>query len=622
MKLVNMLKTTPLWLLLPLLMFVGMTAFAVSGYEPLVFDASLYDTQTAHASELRTVDAAAIEAANAEPVDAGGRTSLDGAAKLADGTWTGYAACGQGNPDGWKPYYVTATIEVSDGKVTALSGFAGSSTGNAGDARLSWDAAENQRYLTQAVSGSRGVKAQIEAALALGSTEVSVDAVSGATYSSVSAYNAYADAVNKASGGAGALATKAVPASAPQAKASTKTKAPEASDDIDQLADGTWKGYTACGEGNPDGWKPYYVEVSVKVKDGKAKAVTKVVGTSKGDTGQKALSWDAAENQSYLNWAISGRTRGSVTYKGVRDQIETALAKGQNPSSVDAVSGATYSSDAILGAYYAALAKSAKAAGSKAEAPRAPAIAKPVNPAPATPEVPDVPSVPSGDDNLVIPDGVYEGHALCQDENAPTAYAPYYLCVQIEVEDGKVVRIGEVYGDEEGRIDPAYVYDAHENASYLNKAIKGSGLFTKGVKTQIQEKLDAGESVSAIDAVSGATWSSWSIFKAYVKAVEAAVDAAKNAAAGGAGDQPADQPADNPGDNPAENLGDNPGGNEGDDADKPASGDNPSNEDKPSAEDKPATDDGRSEKDVGEGAADPAMGDGDGKTEPSRENIS
>ena len=36
MKLVSMLKTTPLWLLLPLLMFVGVTAFAVSGYEPLV----------------------------------------------------------------------------------------------------------------------------------------------------------------------------------------------------------------------------------------------------------------------------------------------------------------------------------------------------------------------------------------------------------------------------------------------------------------------------------------------------------------------------------------------------------------------------------------------------------
>ncbi len=535
MKLVSMLKTTPLWLLLPLLMFVGVTAFAVSGYEPLVFDAGLYDIETAQAVELGTVDAAAIEAENAQPVETEPLASMDDTLALTDGSWTGYAPCGEGNPDGWKPYYVAVTIQVVDGKVASLSKIAGTSTGNAGDARLNWDAAENQRYLDEAVQGSRGVKAQIEAALAAGSTTASIDAVSGATYSSVSVYNAYADAVNKASGGKSAVATQAAPKASEDApKAPKKTKAPAASKEIDALADGTWTGYVACGEGNPDAWKPYYVAVDVKVEGGKVTAVSKIVGASTGDKGQKKLSWDAAENQVYLDWAIDGRTRSGKTYTGVKAQIESAIAKGKNPTSVDAVSGATYSSDAILGAYYEALGKSAEAAGSKAEKPKAPTTTKPAEPdAPTTPTTPTVPSLPSADEGeepLVIPDGIYEGSALCRDEDAPSAYAPYYLVVEIEVIDGKVKRIGEVYGDEEGRIDPAYRYDSHENASYLNKAIKGSGLFTKGVKTQIQEKLDAGEPIEGIDTVSGATWSSLSIIEAYVKAVQAAIDAAKNAA--------------------------------------------------------------------------------------------
>lgn len=549
MKLANLLKTTPLWLLLPLLMFVGLTAFAVSGYEPLVFDASLYDIETAQASELGTVDAAAIEAENAQPAETEPLASVDDALTLADGSWTGYAPCGEGNPDGWKPYYVAVTIQVVDGKVASISKIAGASTGNAGDTRLTWDATENQRYLDEAVQGSRGVKAQIEAALAAGSTTTSIDTVSGATYSSVSVYNAYADAVNKASGGKSAVATQAAPkASESVPKAPKKTKAPAASKTIDALADGTWTGYMACGEGNPDAWKPYYVAVDVKVEGGKVTAVSKIAGASTGDKGQKKLSWDAAENQVYLDWAIDGRTRSGKTYAGVKGQIESAIAKGKNPTSVDAVSGATYSSDAILGAYYEALGKSAEAAGSKAEKPKAPTTTKPTEPdtppTPTVPAVPQLPSVEEGDDPLVIPDGTYEGSAFCRDEDAPSAYAPYYLVVEIEVVDGKVKRIGEVYGDDEGRIDPAYRYDSHENASYLNKAIKGSGLFTKGVKTQIQEKLDAGEAVEGIDTVSGATWSSLSIIEAYVKAVQAAIDAAKNAAAAQPDDGDASSPDD------------------------------------------------------------------------------
>lgn len=524
--LIDYLRTTPLWLLAPTLALLATTAFAASGYEPLVFDASLYDVEQAQAAELQTVDAAAIEAQNAQPVETDPAAEVDGSAVLSDGTWTGYAPCGVGNPDGWKPYYVAVTIQVTDGAVTGITGISGTSHGNAGSATLNWDAAENQSYLSKAAGSVRG---QIASALAAGSTTTSIDTVSGATYSSASVYNAYVDALNKAGGGAGSASTMATPSSSSAAEA-PKTMEGAQDDDaaIDELADGTWTGYAACGVGNTEGWKPYYVATTVKVKKGKVSKISKIVGVSTGDKGDKKLSWDAAENQTYLTWALEGRTRGSVTYKGVRAQLDAAIAAGKTPASIDAVSGATYSSEAAYRSYFAALKKSATAAGSKVEEPEAGSVEKPTPP-PASPE-PEAPEVPVVDEELVIPDGVYEGYALCEDKDAPTAYAPYYIFVEIEASGGRITAIRNVYGDAEGKIDSSCVYDAHENASYLNKAILGAGLFSKGVKAQIQEKLDAGEAVEGIDAISGATWSSRSIFEAYVKAVAAAIEAAQAAA--------------------------------------------------------------------------------------------
>lgn len=523
--LIDYLRTTPLWLLAPTLALLATTAFAASGYEPLVFDASLYDVEQAQAAELQTVDAAAIEAQNAQPVETDPAAEVDGSAVLSDGMWTGYAPCGVGNPDGWKPYYVAVTIQVNDGAVTGITGISGTSRGNAGSAALNWDAAENQSYLSKAAGSVRG---QIESAIAAGSTTASIDTVSGATYSSASIYNAYVDALNKAGGGAGAASAMATPSSS-AADEAPKTMEGAQDDEaaIDELADGAWTGYAACGVGNTEGWKPYYVATTVKVKKGKVSKISKIVGTSAGDKGDKKLSWDAAENQTYLTWALEGRTRGSATYQGVRAQLDAAIAAGKTPTSIDAVSGATYSSEAAYHSYFAALKKSAAAAGSKVEEPESGSVEKPTPP-PASPE-PEAPEVPVVDEELVIPDGVYEGYALCEDKDAPTAYAPYYIFVEIEASGGRITTVRNVYGDAEGKVDSSCVYDAHENASYLNKAILGAGLFSKGVKAQIQEKLDAGEAVEGIDAISGATWSSRSIFEAYVKAVAAAIEAAQAA---------------------------------------------------------------------------------------------
>ena len=570
-----------MWLLIPALIVAGMVGVVISGYEPLMFDPSLVqEAQAAQAStvaSLKQRDAKEESSKSSASVALGGGTpapaeavqtaaapSVDG---LADGTWTGYAACGQGNGDGWKPYYVAVTIEVKNGKVTGITDVQGTSQSDSGGA-LSWDPGENQSYLTWAASGrngAAGVVSQMNSALGSGSSPSGIDAVSGATYSSAAIYNAYVAAVNKAARANGATSTNA-PATASKASSdsskksssnSGKKKTKKVSDSTSSsvknksLADGTWVGYAACGEGNEEEWSPYYVVMTVTVKNGKVTGISKVTGSSKGDTGAKSLKWNESENKAYLDWAAAGRTRGGVKYVGVVPQITTALEAGSYPASIDAVSGATYSSESLLKAFYAALKKSADAGGvtitepTKPEKSQSAASPDPSQGAsspdsstgsedPASGNSPD-PEDPSGSEESPDPndpsqgddgqtptlyvDGAYSGYAFCKDLDEPKTYSPYYIIVEVEVVDGKIARISDVFADSEGVVDPSYKYDSSENSTYLTFAIQGVGKRVKGMVAKMQEKIDAGEDATRVDVVSSATWSSKSIVEAYGNAV-------------------------------------------------------------------------------------------------------
>ncbi len=571
MRFLAFLKSSPLLLMLPSVFLIGVVVWAVSTYEPL----ALMDPFSAQEASASPVDGAAAgggapmgqdddtDASASDSAHAGNigsnsngagtpgesaeaiaaEAALSGA--LGDGTWTGYAVCGSGNVDGWKPYYVATTVVVSGGAVDSITSIVGSSTGDAGDAALSWDPTENQAYLDWAIDGRTrsgtfytGVKTQIESAIAAGVNPSSVDVVSGATYSSNAILNSYYDALQKSAASVGGEvsdasgSTSADGASGDAAPTPTALAA-SASDLPDTFGDGSWTGYAACGIGNTDDWKPYYVKVSVDVANGKVQAITDISGSSTGDAGDAALSWDPSENQAYLDWAADGRTRSGTFYTGVKTQIESAITAGENPSSVDAVSGATYSSSAIFDAYYAALRKSAASVGS--------AMSQSVGA--STTVVTQTQVSDSGGDNgsneveVEVPttdaaliDGEYRGYAFCEDEDNPSEWNPYYVIVDIEVADSRISSITDVFGDSEEIISPLYHYNASENGVYLNKAING-GIVNKGVRSQIQDKLDAGEEVTGIDTISGATWSSKAIINGYTKAVEVAVEAAEESAA-------------------------------------------------------------------------------------------
>lgn len=309
-------------------------------------------------------------------------------------------------------------------------------------------------------------------------------------------------------------------------------------DDVNtaSFADGTWTGYAVCGEGNEDGWSPYYVAVAVQVKGGVVKKIKGAEGTARADEGSAKLAWNADESQRYLDWAALGRTKRGVVYKGVLDQAREAIRSGAALGSIDVVSGATFSSNAIVRAYYAALRKSAEAAGAAYEEPE-----------PEPGAVDDSQGDKQGDqgddsgdgeqqsahedggnessgehgqERHALIDGDYTGHGWCEDPAYEDDWDPYYVLVSIEVRDGVVARVSDIRGDSEGEVDSSFRFDLY-NATYLNRAITGTTR-AKGLLEQIQAKLDSGQDASKVDTVSGATFSSNAIIEGYASAVEQA----------------------------------------------------------------------------------------------------
>ena len=166
----------------------------------------------------------------------------DGTVTYRDGTYTAYAICEDTeNPSAYKPYYIGATIEVKDGKVTTLSDAFGDAKGVV-DPKYLYDPAENLYYLNRAkngygISGKHpGVVKQVNTALATGSLPTGIDTISGATYSSLSIFTAFANAVKLA-----------------QADATDDAGAVDAADETGTDADASADGESTDGAGGASG---------------------------------------------------------------------------------------------------------------------------------------------------------------------------------------------------------------------------------------------------------------------------------------------------------------------------------------------------------------------------------
>jgi uncharacterized protein with FMN-binding domain len=105
------------------------------------------------------------------------------------------------------------------------------------------------------------------------------------------------------------------------------------------------------------------------------------------------------------------------------------------------------------------------------------------------------------------------GHALCEDPEYEDDWDPYYVLVSVRVQNGSVEQVVSAKPDDAGEVDPDVTFDKG-NTSYFARAINGTSRRV-GIVSQIQSKLDAGEEVTGIDVVSGATFSSRAVMEAY-----------------------------------------------------------------------------------------------------------
>lgn len=265
-----------------------------------------------------------------------------------------------------------------------------------------------------------------------------VDTVSGATYSSTGIKNAVIDALNQASGG-----------SKPDKKPSTPHDNTNVPSNKTLSGDYNNGKYTGVGTG----WGGD-IKVRVTIKSDQITAL-KVVSAKD-------------ETPSFLNQA-----------KGVLNSI----LKKQS-TSVDVVTGATFSSNGIIEAVNNALKQAEKQ--------------------PDTPDTPDTPDKPDTPDTPVDPNpqrnGTYTGTATVHPDEDED-FEEYTLSVEVTFKDGKATAISE----------PTTSDSDKTNLSYCKRAYK-----------TIAPKILNTQTTEGIDVVTSATCSSNALLEAYQDACKQA----------------------------------------------------------------------------------------------------
>lgn len=369
-----------------------------------------------------------------------------------DGTYYGTARGFGGN--------IQVKVVISEGKITEISIVSASG--------------ETPSYLSSAKSVINNI---------LSSQSPNVDTVSGATYSSNGIINAVKSALRQAAGSNASgdlLEEETVASNSNGGSSNSGSKKPVIAAPVvsrDGYVDGTYEG-TAEGFGGD-------ITVQVKVSNGKIASITIVSAED--------------ETPSYLSQA---------------EAVIDKMIKAQSPA-VDVVSGATYSSTGIINATSQALNK-ALPSGSE-EKPSVPEGTKPAEPAHSNNNNSNSNNNNNNENNentAKYKDGVYQGEALCDDEDTFT----YTVRASVTIKDGAITEIGVE------KINDLSEFP-EDNDTYLDKAINGStrsGVWYEGIVNQIVNS----QSADGVDVVSRATYSSNAITEAVKNALlQAAAEA-------------------------------------------------------------------------------------------------
>ena len=271
---------------------------------------------------------------------------------LEDGTYTTDVVC---TDDNIFEYTIRLTMVVKNGKIISLQAVRINDRSD--------NPEMNAAYLGYAVSGRTdggktwpGVIAQI---LKLQTTK-DVDVVSGATYSSKATLNGVKKMLRQAAKNPSEEEND--PAQGNEetddgSESDNTDPSPDEKEDQDGddeqentgYGDGTYVAEAYCVDSGDDPAFEYTVRTTIVIEDGKIVSI---------DVERiNDISEDPDTNTLYLNYAVNGRTRKGVEYRGIISQI----LDQQGTGNIDVVSGATYSSKAILDSVKKALAEAAAA---------------------------------------------------------------------------------------------------------------------------------------------------------------------------------------------------------------------------------------------------------------------
>ena len=301
-------------------------------------------------------------------------------------------------------------------------------------------------------TGSYFASAQGVVSKVLSSQSPNVDAVSGATYSSNGIIQAVQNALSQA-GNSDSATPAATPTPTPTPKPAKKPK----KDTSVSYKDGVYEGQAEGFDGT--------VTVKVTIKNGKIKKISNT-------------NTDTPE---FFNKAWK--------------TIKSNVISRQSTSEIDTVSGATFSSNGILGALSQALSKADQSGttDSKEEDITPTPTAVPdetVTPIPTEiPQPTKTPDNPSDEQPVVnlLKEGTYTGSAM--------GYSGQ-VNISLTIKDGKITEVTNTNSD---------------TRSFFNKAWRS-----------IQPKILEKQSTEGIDTVSGATFSSMGILDASKIALEQA----------------------------------------------------------------------------------------------------
>ena len=301
-------------------------------------------------------------------------------------------------------------------------------------------------------TGSYFASAQGVVSKVLSSQSPNVDAVSGATYSSNGIIQAVQNALSQA-GNSDSATPAATPTPTPTPKPAKKPK----KDTSVSYKDGVYEGQAEGFDGT--------VTVKVTIKNGKIKKISNT-------------NTDTPE---FFNKAWK--------------TIKSNVISRQSTSEIDTVSGATFSSNGILGALSQALSKADQSGttdSKEEDITPTPTTVPDESVTPIPTEIPQptkTPDNPSDEQPVVnlLKDGTYTGSAM--------GYSGQ-VNISLTIKDGKITEVTNTNSD---------------TRSFFNKAWRS-----------IQPKILEKQSTEGIDTVSGATFSSMGILDASKIALEQA----------------------------------------------------------------------------------------------------